>query len=246
MLTIKSFHMQSVETGKKAAIEQGKLIFPLEPKTDYLLPETFEKISVQVIPPNARHVEIHSIMDIVPISTKVLGDCGNGVTHTLTGVYVLVTGGDQMGRQMHEFGSSEGYLDEKVIFGRAGTPGENDFIIHIDILLKGAPVFTRSLAFSMFQASDAFIQPIRDILKMINGKTATERHDFPDPTRKPNGKERIALVKLVAGQGAMYDNLLFPSEPSGAEDGFSNIDLANMPVVLSPNEYRDGALRSLT
>ena len=44
----------------------------------------------------------------------------------------------------------------------------------------------------------------------------------------------------------MYDNLLFPNEPSGFEGGISIIDLGNMPVVLSPNEYRDGILRSLT
>ena len=43
----------------------------------------------------------------------------------------------------------------------------------------------------------------------------------------------------------MYDNLLFPQEPSGFAGGISIIDLGNMPVVLSPNEYRDGVLRAL-
>ena len=44
----------------------------------------------------------------------------------------------------------------------------------------------------------------------------------------------------------MYDNQLFPDQPSGYTGGLSIIDMANMPVVLSPNEYRDGALRSMT
>ena len=42
----------------------------------------------------------------------------------------------------------------------------------------------------------------------------------------------------------MYDNMLFTTEPSGI-DGISIIDMANMPVLLSPNEYRDGALRAM-
>ena len=30
-------------------------------------------------------------MDIIPISTKVLGKIGEGITHTITGVYVMLT-----------------------------------------------------------------------------------------------------------------------------------------------------------
>ena len=55
----------------------------------------------------------------------------------------------------------------------------------------------------------------------------------------------MAIVKQVAGQGAMYDNWLFPDQPSGYGGGVSVIDIGNMPVVLSPNEYRDGALRAM-
>ncbi len=58
--------------------------------------------------------------------------------------------------------------------------------------------------------------------------------------------KKVAIVKQVAGQGAMYDNQLLPQEPSGMEGGRSIIDLANVPVILSPNEYRDGALRAMT
>ena len=51
-------------------------------------------------------------MDIIPISTKVLGKIGDGITHTLTGVYVMLTGVDSNGVQTAEFGSSEGNLKE--------------------------------------------------------------------------------------------------------------------------------------
>ncbi|EOA3386089.1 hypothetical protein ACH0DO_001488 [Enterococcus hirae] len=55
----------------------------------------------------------------------------------------------------------------------------------------------------------------------------------------------MTLVKQVAGQGAMYDMLLFPDEPSGFKGGHSIIDMNNMPIFLSANEYRDGAIRSM-
>jgi len=43
----------------------------------------------------------------------------------------------------------------------------------------------------------------------------------------------------------MYDTHLFPKEPSGVEGGKSIIDMGNMPIILTPNEYRDGIIRSM-
>ena len=39
-------------------------------------------------------------------------ELGEGITHTITGVYVMLTGVDTNGKQCHEFGSSEGNLKE--------------------------------------------------------------------------------------------------------------------------------------
>ena len=186
---------------------------------------------------------INTIMDIIPISVKALGRIGSGITHTMTGAYVMLTGCDEDGRQMHEFGSSEGILKEQLKLNKAGTPSDRDYIIHIDVLIKGGEVYDRRLPNAAFKACDIIISKIREILKKQEAKNADEVHEFYDIIR-PNAK-RVALVKQVAGQGAMYDNLLFPQEPSGFAGGISIIDLGNMPVVLSPNEYRDGVLRAL-
>ena len=35
---------------------------------------------------------------------------------------------------------------------------------------------------------------------------------------------------------------MFPEEPSGVEGGRSIIDMGNMPVMITPNEYRDGII----
>ena len=42
----------------------------------------------------------------------------------------------------------------------------------------------------------------------------------------------------------MYDTCLFANEPCGAIGSRSIIDMGNVPIILSPNEYRDGALES--
>ena len=44
----------------------------------------------------------------------------------------------------------------------------------------------------------------------------------------------------------MHEKILLPTEPAGVAGGRRDIDLGNMPVVLSPNEVRDGGLHALT
>ncbi len=55
----------------------------------------------------------------------------------------------------------------------------------------------------------------------------------------------MLIIKQVAGQGAMYDTHFFADEPSGVEGGRSIIDMGNMPIMVTPNEYRDGIIRSM-
>ena len=43
----------------------------------------------------------------------------------------------------------------------------------------------------------------------------------------------------------MYDTQLFSHNPSSMEGGRSIIDMGNVPMIVSPNEYRDGALRCM-
>ena len=81
------------------------------------------------------------------------------------------------------------------------------------------------------------------ILRKLNGNNCTERHEYYDKIRP--GKKKVVIIKQVAGQGAMYDTQLFSKEPSGFAAGRSIIDMGNVPVIVSPNEYRDGALRAM-
>ena len=239
-LQIKAFHMKNVALGKKVKIENNELIIPTEIEYDKNI---FESVEVKIIKPREHNFYVNTIMDVVPISTKVLGRLGEGITHTLTGVYMLLRGANTEGKQMHEFGSSEGILQEQLVLNKAGSPADNDYLIHIDVIIKPEIEFDRALAFSIFELSDVYLQNIREVMKVLSGRDADEVHEFYNP--KNLGKPKVALVKEVAGQGMMYDNQLFPIEPSGIDKGISIIDMNNMPVLLTANEYRDGAIRAM-
>lgn len=244
-LVIKPFHINNVQVGNKMSIQNNTLSLDFQCIDTIKNSEEFiTDIKVEVIKPGDYDREINTIMDIIPISTKVLGCLGEGITHTLTGVYVMLTGVDEEGRQMHEFGSSEGILSERMIFGRRGTPSTTDYIIHMDVTVKGGLPYERKLPMAAFRACDKFIQNIRIVLKEKDGRDATQTREYFDKAR-PNA-QKVVIVKQIAGQGAMYDNQLFSQEPSGLAGGTSIIDIGNVPMIISPNEYRDGALRAMT
>lgn len=244
-LVIKVYHITAVENGEKIAIEGDRLTISDQKtierchKTKYI-----KQIKVEIITPRDHDRYTNSIMDIIPISTKVLGKLGEGITHTLTGVYIMLTGVDEKGVPVAEFGSSQGNLQEKLKLNRAGTPAQNDIIINVDVTLKEGEGTRREAILESHSICDEFIQEIREILKKQDPKNYTEKHEYFDTIRK--GKYKVAIVKQIAGQGAMYDNYILPQEPSGFKGGRSIIDMGNVPVILSPNEYRDGAVRAMT
>lgn len=244
-LVIKCYHINKVEFGDKNDIIDGKLLINRKVESKLVkLNDLIEEISISIIKPREHKKYVNSIMDIIPISTKALGSIGNGITHTLTGVYVMLTGKTGDGRQMAEFGSSNGILEEKMIFERAGTPSIDDYIIHFDVVVKGGVPLGRNLAMAAHKVCDIFIQQIRDVLRELDGRKADEIHEYVD--KIVYNKTKVVIIKQIAGQGAMYDNQLLSNEPSGIEGGRSIIDMGNVPIILSPNEYRDGAIRAMT
>lgn len=245
-LVIKSFHINSVEWGEHNDVTaDGKMTLSRELLGELMEDnrDIIEKIDLQLIQPGDHDRWTNTIMDIVPVSTKVLGILGEGITHTLTGVYFMMTGVDVDGVQTYEFGSSEGNLQEKLFLNKAGTPGSSDVIISFDFLFKSHQGQERSACTRAHQICDKFIQTYRDKLKKFRGDLCTERHTYYDTVRP--GAKRVVIIKQVAGQGAMYDTHLFGKEPSSAEGGKSIIDMGNMPVIVTPNEYRDGIIRSM-
>ena len=124
------------------------------------------------------------------------------------------------------------------------TISENDYIISFDLVLYKGKGVVREAIIECHKACDDFLEDVRLYLKAMDSKLCTEKYKFYDKIRK-NGY-KVAIVKQVAGQGAMYDNFILPASSSSVAGGRSIIDMGNMPIILSPNEYRDGAIRAMT
>ncbi|MEG0857712.1 MAG: glycine/sarcosine/betaine reductase component B subunit, partial [Terrisporobacter sp.] len=136
-LVIKSYHINEVEFGEENSVSvDGKITINKDIIKGLIESEPLiESIDIQIIKPGYHDIFTNTIMDIIPISTKVLGRIGEGITHTLTGAYVMLTGVDVNGVQTYEFGSSEGILKEQLKLNRPGTPGDNDIIISFNVTL---------------------------------------------------------------------------------------------------------------
>lgn len=240
----KHIKITDAEISDKTAIEDGKIfidgsIVEKAVKEDPLC----VSMSLDVIYPDKRHVYTDTIMDVAPIATKVEGELGEGITKVADGVVFMLTGVDEDGVQIHEFGSSEGFLDEKMYFGHPGCADEGDIIIRCHAVIKRLTGMTRPGPFAAHKCEDYIIQAVRNELKKYDGEVVREEV-CEDLRRK--GNPRVVLVKEIMGQGAMHDNVLCPNEPCGVMGGQKNVDLGNVPIVLTPNQVRDGSIHALT
>jgi D-proline reductase (dithiol) PrdA len=200
-------------------------------------------ISFDIITPDRYDEYSETLMDIQPIATKVEGELGNGVTKVIDGVVVVVTGTDENGVQIGEFGSSEGIIDKNVMWNRPGAPDKGDIFIKTEVKIVSKMNMERPGPFAAHKATDFITQEIRDALKDFEGEVLKEEN----LTYKRNaGKKKVVIIKEIMGQGAMHDNLILPFEPVGILGGKPNVDLGNLPIVLSPLEVLDGGVHALT
>lgn len=202
-----------------------------------------KSLELDIIHPDERHIYTETIMDVCPIATKVEGVLGEGVTKICDGVVFMLTGVDEDGTQVHEFGSSEGYLDEKMYYGHPGCADENDIIIRCHAVIERLSGMTRPGPFAAHKCQDFIIQAVRDQLKNYDGEVV--REEICEDVRRV-GNPRVVLVKEIMGQGAMHDNVICPTEPCGILGGQKNVDCGNVPIILTPNQVRDGSIHALT
>ena len=244
-LTVRGYHVSDVCFGKDNKVTvDGHMTICKDTAGQILRKEPLIKdIGIRIIRPDEHEQHTNTIMDVIPLSTKVLGKVGEGITHTLTGVYVLLTGVDESGRQVCNFGASDGILEEKIAWGRAGTPLKSDLLVSFDVVLKEGTWADRTGPDAAHRACDRFCQIFREQMKRFNGYRCTEKHTFQE-TYEPWRKD-VYIVKEVSGQGAVYDTRMFGDEPCGFEGGRSVIDMGCMPVLVTPNEFRDGVMRAM-
>ncbi|MGN0370073.1 MAG: D-proline reductase (dithiol) proprotein PrdA, partial [Butyrivibrio sp.] len=240
----KHVKITDAEIGNETSIKDGKITIDGSIVEKAVLEDPLcKKMELSVIKPNERHVYTETIMDVCPIATKVEGELGSGVTKVADGVVFMLTGVDEDGVQVHEFGSSEGYLDEKMYFGHPGCADENDIIIRCNVVIQRLSGMTRPGPFAAHKCQDYIIQAVRNELKKYDGEIV--REEVCEDVRR-QGNPRVVLVKEIMGQGAMHDNVICPTEPCGILGGQKNVDCGNVPIILTPNQVRDGSIHALT
>lgn len=243
-VTKKYFTIKKVELAEETKIEGTTLYLRKNICDDALASQDLvTSIKIDIITPDDYGKYSETIMDVQPIATKESGDLGHGVTRVIDGVVVVVTGTDEGGVQIGEFGSSEGIIERNMMWGRPGAPDRGEILIKTEVVIKEHMNMERPGPLAAHKATDVITQEIREALKAFDGAAASEE-DFVQYRRK--GNKKVVIVKEIMGQGAMHDNLILPVEPVGTLGAQPNVDLGNLPVMLAPTEVIDGGIHALT
>lgn len=245
-LTRKHFNITEVKRGPETKID-GTALYIREGIEEEAAAgqELVNSLKIDIITPEMYHTYSNTIMDVQPIATKEgESEIGSGVTRVLDGVVMMVTGTDANGVQIGEFGSSEGFLDENIMWGRPGAPEKGEIFIKTEVIIKEGTNMERPGPLAAHTATDVITQEIREALKKVDDSLVVDTEEF-EHLRHP-GKKKVVIVKEIMGQGAMHDNLILPMEPVGVLGAKPNVDLGNVPVMTSPLEVLDGCIHALT
>ena len=245
-LTRKHFKITEVKRGPETKIEGTTLYIREGIEADVIANQELVKdFHLEIITPDKYHTYSETIMDVQPIATKE-GDSiiGEGVTRVLDGVVMMLTGTDEGGVQIGEFGSSEGYLDENIMWGRPGCPDKGEIFIKGNIVVQEKTNMERRGPMAAHTAFDIITQEIREVMKELDDSFIVEDEELKS-IRRP-GKKKVVIVKEIMGQGAMHDNFILPVEPVGILGARANVDLGNVPICVSPLEVLDGCIHALT
>ena len=245
-LTRKHFNITEVKRGPETKIE-GTTLYIREGIEQEVIDnqELVKDFHLEIITPENYHTYSETIMDVQPIATKEGdADLGTGVTRVLDGVVMMLTGTDEDGVQIGEFGSSEGYLDENIMWNRPSCPDKGEIFIKGNIVIQEKTNMERRGPMAAHTAFDVITQEIREVMKELDESLVVDTEELKQ-VRRP-GKKKVVIVKEIMGQGAMHDNFILPVEPVGILGARANVDLGNVPVCVSPLEVLDGCIHALT
>lgn len=241
----KYFKIDEVKFGEETKID-GTTLYIREDICDDAVKtqDLVVSMTLDIITPERYNEYSDTIMDVQPIATKEEGEVGSGVTRVIDGAIVMVTGTDVNGVQIGEFGSSEGILEENIMWSRPGSPEMGEIFIKTNVIIKAGKNMERPGPMAAHKATDYITQEIREALKKADESLVTRNEEFVQKRRL--GKKKVVLVKEIMGQGAMHDNYILPQEPVGVIGAKANVDLGNVPVVVSPLQVLDGCIHALT
>ena len=225
-LTRKHFNITEVKRGPETKIE-GTTLYIREGIEQEVIDnqELVKDFHLEIITPDKYHTYSETIMDVQPIA-------------------MMLTGTDEDGVQIGEFGSSEGYLDENIMWNRPSCPDKGEIFIKGNIVIQEKTNMERRGPMAAHTAFDVITQEIREVMKELDESLVADTEELKQ-VRRP-GKKKVVIVKEIMGQGAMHDNFILPVEPVGILGARANVDLGNVPVCVSPLEVLDGCIHALT
>lgn len=247
-MTRKHYKIDKVVLGDETKIEGTTLYVREAAATEGAEEQKLvQSMKIEIINPDQYHTYSQTVMDIQPIACKADTDMelGEGETMVLDGVVTVVTGVTEEGVQVGEFGSSEGYLDENMQWGRPGAVDKGEIMIKYEAVINRKKNMERPGPIAIHTAVDHVTSEIREAMRRDLTDEQVVDSQVLKQTRHP-GKKKIVVVKEIMGQGAMHDNFLFPSEPVGVLGAKPNVDLGNVPVAANPLEVLDGCIHALT
>lgn len=244
-LTKKYIPVREIRRGDATVFSDGILTIREGIEAEAAASESLvEQVILDVITKDHYDTWSETIMDVQPIAIKEEGKLGEGTTRVLDGAVLLLTGTDSAGAQIGEFGSSEGELARNIMWNRPGAPDTGDILLRVHVVIQEHMNMERPGPLAAHKAADRIAQEIRDALKAAEAASVS-RTEILEQVRRP-GRKKVLLVKEIMGQGAMHDNLILPSAPVGTLGGKPNVDLGNVPIMLSPLEVLDGGIHALT
>ena len=185
-MTRKHYKIDKVVLGDETKIEGTTLYVRKAAATEGAEAQKLvHSLELDVITPDNYHVYSETVMDIQPIATKEDDyELGEGVTRVLDGVVMVVTGITEEGVQVGEFGSSEGYIDENMMWGRPGAVDKGEIMIRAHAVIDNKKNMERPGPIAIHTAVDHVTQEIRNAMKKDGDQ---KRHEEGSHRRADRG-----------------------------------------------------------
>ena len=242
LLSHKHYKVNKVVAADYFDLKSGQLVIDTSSVALTYDSNLIHSYSIQVISPRNKQQNINSILDFSPIMCKESGSLGQGVSRRLNGVSLLLTGVEVSGFQPANIGSSEGILSEQVVFNTPGTPKDEDYLIHFDVVFQPNQGRTINGIREAHRLLDSYVNEIRKQLHSYKD-SLFDRQTIR--SQSSHNAKRVLLVKVVSGLGNMYDTSVFPIEPAGYLGSYHTMQFMNMPVLVSAPQILDGVIHSL-
>ncbi len=245
-LTKEYVKIDNIEFGEGTYIKDNSLILSKDLKQIGFLEDKDTRIKdfdIRIIKKDQSDINLNTNLDIMPISTKIEGELGTGISREIDGVCLMITGVEEAyDLQPSNMGSCDGKMQDMIAFDRAGTPKSSDLMINIDLTFKEGEGRSAEGIITAHKIADKIANEIRFALKSDDIKIS-KKEEFHD-IKRPN-KLKVGLVEVVSGLGCMYDTFINPDEPNGILGGENMRDRKNSPAFFTPNQIRDGSIHSL-